>query len=105
MLTIIGIPALIGGLIGAGAGGLIGAGVSSAGQGPHTKVVPHSCAYETITLEDVKKMAQSGMSDETIIHTLTTTHTHFYKADLNGGELRMAGVSQKVIDVLYKISM
>lgn len=96
LMTIFGIPALI--------GALVGAGVSAAGKKETTQIVHLPYYQGSITLDDVKKMAQSGVSDEQIIHTLITTHTHFPKSELNAGELRMSGISQKVIDTLYRMA-
>lgn len=95
-MMILGIPALIGGIAGAAVGS-----TRSTGR-PTTAPLVYS--HENISLEDVKKMAQSGIRDETIIHTLISTHTHFSKSQIQPAELKMAGVSQKIIDFLYETS-
>lgn len=97
--TVIGIPALIGGLIGAGLGSAVGKSNSS------THVIPLICSHEKLSLADVVRMSQTGASNERIIAALISTHTRFLKSEINAGELRIAGVSQKVISFLFENSL
>lgn len=57
---------------------------------------------QPLTVDDIKKMSQAGLSDTEIITQIDTTHSVFYLSTADIMDLKQVGVSQKVIDYMIK---
>jgi outer membrane lipoprotein SlyB len=119
-----GIGLFAGGTIGAGAGGLIGGGggaligtavgllagglIGAALDEQDRKVMSHSSPRtvdrmdrgEPLTLNDVIKLSQGGVSDEAIISYLTDTRSTYNLSQTQIRRLQDSGVSQRVINFM-----
>jgi outer membrane lipoprotein SlyB len=111
-----GIGALAGGLIGGGQGALIGGAVGAIGGGlvgsaldeQDRKIMEKSSPRtvermdhgEPLTISDVIKLAQGGVSDETIIRYIKRRDTTYNLSQAQINRLKEAGVSQRVINYM-----
>lgn len=53
---------------------------------------------QQLSTDDIKKMAQAGLSDEVIIDQIHQTKSIFYMSSADIVDLKKAGVSQRVIN-------
>lgn len=93
--------AFIGTTAGIITGGLIGAALDEQDrqivQRNSPRTVDRMDRNEALTLNDVIKLSQSGVSDDTIIHYLNETCTSYNLSQTQARRLREGGVSQRVI--------
>ena len=98
-------PTPAGILIGAGVGAATGALVGSALDANDRERVPQTAKKidrgEQLSLKDIEKMSEVGISDDKIIGTIHSTGSVYYLSSEDIQELKDAGVSQRVID--YKL--
>lgn len=93
--------ALIGGAIAVITGGLIGAALDEQDRKVVEKTSPRTVErmerQEPLTLNDVIKLSQSGVSDDAIIHYMNQTHSLYELSQAQIRRMRDSGVSQRVI--------
>ncbi len=116
-LTGAGVGAVAGGLISHSAGGaVIGAAVGTVGgavvghlmeeddQKKLDKKSPDTSQKiqngEPLTVRDVIKMHEAGLSDDVILNTLDATHSTFDLSNSDRRQLKKAGVSKRVVDYM-----
>jgi len=94
--------ALIGGAAGAIAGGLIGAALDEQDRRVMERNSPRTVDRmdrgEPLTINDVIKLSQSGVSDDTIVRYMTDTSSYYSLSQAQIRRLQDAGVSQRVIN-------
>lgn len=111
-----GIGALTGGLIGGGQGALIGGAVGAIGGGlvgaaldeqdrkmmeqSSPRTVERMDHGEPLTISDVIKLSQGGVSDETIIRYIKRSETTYNLSQAQIDRLKEAGVNQRVINYM-----
>ncbi|HEX3800853.1 MAG TPA: YMGG-like glycine zipper-containing protein [Verrucomicrobiae bacterium] len=107
-----GAGALIGGAAGLIAGGLVGHSVDEQNEArrqyysapPPAPVYVPAPAAQPLTIDQVKAMTKSGVTDDNIIVQINNTHT-VYHLDANAIiDLSSSGVSQKVISYMINTS-
>lgn len=98
--------ALIGAGVGAAAGGLIGASLDNEDRHALDNSSPQTLQKvdrgEQLSIEDVKKMSEAGISEEKIIATIHSTGSIYHLSTSDVEELKNAGVSQRIIDYMLK---
>lgn len=57
---------------------------------------------QQLSTDDIKKMAQAGLSDEVIIDQIQQTKSIFYMSSADIVDLKKAGVSQRVINQMIQ---
>jgi uncharacterized protein YcfJ len=96
--------ALIGGAAGAIAGGLIGAALDEQDRKVMERTSPRTVDRmdrgEPLTINDVIKLSQGGVSDDTMINYMRDTGSAYNLTQAQIRRLRDAAVSQRVIDYL-----
>ena len=100
-----------GALIGSGAGLLAGGLIGAILDEQDRKVMKQSSPRtvdrmdrdEPLTINDIIKLSQSGVSDDTIIQYLYEQKTNYNLTQAQTRRLQDAGVSQKVINTMVKI--
>jgi uncharacterized protein YcfJ len=96
--------ALVGTAVGAVGGGLIGLALDSEDQKMLERSSPRTLDRiergEPLTLNDVIKLSEGGVSEETIIEYLKESHTTYQLTSAQVRRLQAAGVGRKVIDYL-----
>ena len=96
--------ALIGGAVGAAGGALIGAGLDEQDKKIMDKTSPRTVERmdrgEPLTINDIIKLSQSGISDETIIRYIQETKTIYNLSQSQINRLQEAGTSQRVINYM-----
>ncbi len=96
--------ALIGGASGVIAGGLIGAALDEQDrrimERSSPKTVSRMDRGEPITVDDVIKLHQGGVSDKTIIRYIRHTRTSYTLSQAQIQKLQDAGVSQSVVQYM-----
>lgn len=96
--------ALIGGAAGVIAGGLIGAALDSQDrkvmQQSSPRTVDRMDRGEPLTINDVIKLSQGGVSDDTIINYIKDTKTKYNLSQAQIRRMQDAGVSQRVINYM-----
>ena len=96
--------ALIGGAIGAVTGGLVGAALDEQDRKVMERTSPRTVdrmdRSEPLTVNDVIKLSQGGVSDQTIIHYMQQTGTTYNLSQTQIRRLQDAGVSQRVINYM-----
>jgi len=96
--------ALIGGAAGVIAGGLIGAALDEQDrqvmQRSSPRTVDRMDREEPLTINDVIKLSQGGVSDDTILHYMQDTKTTYHLSQAQIRRLQEAGVSQRVINYM-----
>jgi outer membrane lipoprotein SlyB len=101
--------ALIGGAVGALAGGLIGASLDEQDKKIMEQKSPRTVERmdrgEPLTVSDVIKLSQGGVSDETIIRYIKETKTHYNITQEQIDRMRAGGVSQRVINFMLNTGM
>ncbi|MES2122766.1 MAG: hypothetical protein V4492_08335 [Chlamydiota bacterium] len=97
--------ALIGGAAGAVGGALIGAAVDSSKETSYQES-PRKPSKEKsngqLSMEDIKRMTQAGVTDDKIISTIQSTGSVFYLSSSDIADLKKAHVSQRVIDFMLQ---
>ena len=96
--------ALIGGAAGVIAGGLIGAALDEQDRQVMQKTSPRTVdrmdREEPLTINDVIKLSQGGVSDDTIIRYMREATTTYQLSQAQIRRLQDAGVSQRVINYM-----
>ena len=96
--------ALIGGAVGAVAGGLVGAALDEQDRKVMQRTSPRTVdrmdRKEPLTINDVIKLSQGGVSDESIIHYLQQTGSTYNLSQAQIRRLQDAGVSQRVVNFM-----
>ncbi|MBF8263583.1 MAG: hypothetical protein HW387_1248 [Parachlamydiales bacterium] len=100
--------ALIGGAVGALAGGLVGAALDEQDRKVMERTSPRTVERmdrsEPLTVNDVIKLSQGGVSDETIIRYMQQTGTTYNLSQAQIRRLQDAGVSQRVVNYMIDSS-
>jgi uncharacterized protein YcfJ len=96
--------ALIGGAVGAVAGGLVGAALDEQDRKVMERTSPRTVdrmdRREPLTVNDVIKLSQGGVSDDSIIRYMQQTGTTYNLSQAQIRRLQDAGVSQRVINYM-----
>jgi len=96
--------ALIGGAVGAIAGGLVGAALDEQDRQIMERRSPRTIDRmdrgEPLTISDVIKLSQGGVSDDTIIRYIRESGTTYNLSQSQIDRMREAGVSQRVINYM-----
>ena len=99
-----GTGALIGGAAGVIAGGLIGAALDEQDRKVMERSSPRTVdrmdRSEPLTINDVIKLSQGGVSDDTIIKYMRDSNSAYTLSQAQIRRLKDAGVSQRVIDYM-----
>lgn len=97
---------LIGTAAGAATGAIIGAALDSSDRQNLQENSPETLdrvdAKAPLTLSDIEKMTQLGISDDKIIGTIESTNSVYYLTPKDIEDLKKAGVSDRVIDFMIK---
>ena len=98
--------ALIGGAVGVVGGGLIGAALDEQDRQIMEKSSPRTVDRmdrgEPLTINDVIKLSQGGVNDDTIIRYLQQTDTSYNLSQSQIERLQREGVSQRVINYMVE---
>jgi hypothetical protein len=96
--------ALIGGAVGAVAGGVVGASLDEQDRKVMERTSPRTVdrmdRKEPLTVNDVIKLSQGGVSDESIIRYLQQTGSTYNLSQAQIRRLQDAGVSQRVVNYM-----
>lgn len=96
--------ALIGGAVGALGGGLVGAALDEQDRKIMERSSPRTVERmdrgEPLTYNDIIKLSQGGVSDETIIRYIRETRTTYRLSQYHIRKLQQGGVSQRVINYM-----
>lgn len=96
--------ALIGGAVGAIGGGLIGAALDEQDRKIMEQTSPRTVERmdraEPLTVSDIIKLSEGGISDETIIRYIRDTGTTYTLSQAQIKTMQKAGVSQRVINYM-----
>lgn len=96
--------ALIGGAAGAVVGGLIGAALDEQDRKVMERTSPRTVERmdrgEPLTINDVIKLSQGGVSDETILNYMQETGSSYSLSQAQIRRLQDAGVSQRVVNAM-----
>lgn len=96
--------ALIGGAAGAVGGAVIGYLLSQEDQENLQRSSPQTVRRinegEQLSLKDIEKMSNAGISDDKIIGVIDSTGSTYHLSSADVVELKNAGVSQRVIDYM-----
>jgi outer membrane lipoprotein SlyB len=99
-----GTGALIGTGVGAASGAVIGAALDDQDRKIMNKTSPRTVERmnngEPLTVGDVIKLSQGGVSDDVIINYITETKTTYNLTQAQINRMQEAGVSQRVINYL-----
>lgn len=99
-----GTGALIGGAAGAASGALVGAALDEQDRKIMEKTSPRTVdrmdRKEPLTINDLIKLSQGGVSDDTIIRYIQETRTTYNLNQAQINRLQEAGVSQRVINYM-----
>ncbi len=98
--------ALIGGAVGAVSGALIGAALDADDRRDLQQQSPQTLKRvdkgQQLSITDIEKMSQAGISDDKIIGTIQSTGSIYHLSSSDIAELKSAGVSQHVIDYMQQ---
>ncbi len=98
--------ALIGGAAGAIAGGLIGAALDEQDRKVMERTSPRTVDRmdrgDPLTINDVIKLSQGGVSDDTMINYMRDTGSSYNLSQAQIRRLQDAAVSQRVIDFMVE---
>ncbi len=96
--------AAIGGAAGAVAGGLVGAALDEQDRKVMEQSSPRTVERmdkdEPLTIGDIIKLSQGGVSDDTIINYIKETKTTYNLSQSQINRLQEAGVSQRIINYM-----
>jgi hypothetical protein len=97
---------LIGGAVGAVGGALIGAAMDSSDRQTMQRESPRTMNKidrgEQLSMRDIEKMSQAGISDDKIIGAIHSTGSVYHLSARDVQELKDYGVSQRVIDFMLQ---
>lgn len=97
---------LIGAAAGAATGAIIGSALDDQDRSDIQRTSPQTMNKidrgEQLSTEDVKKMSESGITDDKIIQTIHSSGSVYHLSSSDVAELKSAGVSQKVIDYMLQ---
>jgi hypothetical protein len=97
---------LIGGAAGAVGGALIGAALDSSDRQNLQQESPRTMNKidrgEQLSMRDIERMSQAGISDDKIISTIHSTGSVYHLSANDVQELKDYGVSQRVIDFMLQ---
>lgn len=97
---------LIGGAVGAVGGALIGAALDSSDRNTLQQESPRTLnkidSREQLSMRDIEKMSQAGISDDKIIGAISSTGSVYHLSTSDVQELRNSGVSQRVVDFMLQ---
>jgi hypothetical protein len=97
---------LIGGAVGAAGGAAIGAAIDASDRKQIEQQSPQTMNRidrgEQLSINDIKKMSQAGITDDKIIGTIHSTGSVYHLTTSDIQDLKAAGVSQRVIDYMLK---
>jgi uncharacterized protein YcfJ len=98
--------ALIGAAAGVIAGGLVGAALDEQDrkimEEKSPRTVERMDREEPLTINDIIKLSEGGISDETIIRYIKKTKTAYNLSQSQVSRLQKSGVSQRVIDFMIQ---
>ena len=98
--------ALIGGAVGVIAGGLVGAALDEQDrkvmQQRSPRTVERMDRGEPLTVNDIIKLHEGGVSDDTIMQYISDTRTSYNLSQAQIRRLQNAGVSQRVINYMLE---
>lgn len=101
-----GTGALIGGAAGAIAGGIVGATLDEQDRKVMERASPRTVdrmdRSEPLTLNDVIKLSQGGVNDDTIINYMRDTKSSYTLSQAQVRRLQDSGVSQRVINYMIE---
>lgn len=107
-ITSAGGGALVGSAAGLLAGGLVGIALDEQDRNVMERSSPRTVdrmdRNEPLTISDVIKLSQGGVSDETIIHYIHNTQSTYNLSQTQVRRLQDAGVSQRVIHSMVDTS-
>jgi outer membrane lipoprotein SlyB len=96
--------AIIGGAVGAVSGGIVGSALDEQDrkimENTSPRTVDRMDRSEPITVSDIIKLSQGGVSDETIIRYIYSTKTRYHLTQAQIRRLQQGGVSQRVINYM-----
>ncbi|NGX27961.1 MAG: hypothetical protein K940chlam1_00133 [Candidatus Anoxychlamydiales bacterium] len=96
--------AIIGGAAGAATGALVGAALDEQDRKIMERTSPRTVERmdrkEPLTINDLIKLSQGGVSDDTIIRYIQDTRTTYNLSQAQINRLQEAGVSQRVINYM-----
>ncbi len=97
---------LIGGAAGAIGGALIGAALDSSDRDTLRQESPRTMNKidrgEQLSMKDIEKMSQAGISDDKIIGAIHSTGSVYHLSTSDVQELKDNGVSQRVVDYMLQ---
>ncbi len=107
-----------GALIGGGSGALIGGAVGAVGgavvghlleeddrtqlQNSSPQTLKRIDNHQQLSINDIKKMSDAGISDDKIIEVIHSTGSVYHLTSTDVTELKRAGVSERVIDYMLQ---
>lgn len=98
--------ALIGGALGAVSGGLIGSALDEQErqimQQQNPQLLCRIDQGQSLSLNDIKAMAQAGINDSVIINYMQATRSSFYLTTADIIDLKTSGVSEGVINFMIQ---
>src|SRR6266404_1108459 len=96
--------ALIGGAIGAVTGALVGHSIDQQQRERVREYSPQTLVRidqgQPLGVADIKALAKAGVSDEVIISQIRNSHTTYHLSTAEIIDLKDAGVSERVIDIM-----
>ncbi|NGX63625.1 MAG: hypothetical protein KR126chlam6_01038 [Candidatus Anoxychlamydiales bacterium] len=99
-----GTGAIVGGAVGAASGAAIGATLDEQDRKIMEKTSPRTVdrmdRKEPLTINDVIKLSQGGVNDDTIIQYIKETRTTYNLSQAQVNRLQEAGVSQRVVNYM-----
>jgi len=97
---------LIGGAAGAVGGAIVGSALDEGDRSNMQQTSPQTMRRvdkgEQLSMTDIEKMSEAGISDDKIIGTIQSTGSVYHLSSSDIEELKDAGVSQKVIDYMLQ---
>lgn len=94
--------ALIGSAAGVIAGGLVGAALDEQDRRVMERNSPRTVDRmdrgEPLTINDIIKLSQGGVSDDTILHYMQDTSSYYHLSNAQIRRLQDSGVSQRIIN-------
>ncbi len=97
---------LIGAGVGAATGAIVGSALDSSDRERVEQQSPQTMRRvdrgEQLSIKDIEKMSQAGISDDKIIGTIQSTGSVYHLTSSDIDQLKQAGVSQRVIDYMLQ---
>jgi hypothetical protein len=101
LLPLFGLISCAGTSVGVGTGVGTGGGVG-VGVGVEEPIYETSNKNGQLSLDDIKKMTDLGMTDDKIINKIKSSNSKFYLTNSDRRELKKSGVSERVINYMAK---